>query len=138
MYFDSRMNDKIPIFPLPLVLLPGEKLPLHIFEEKYRKMIEYCLKNNQKFGIVNSKNRDLLTIGCTASIEQLIGSDQYDNGEYDIRAGHVGSPVTKGEKWALNIWIKENELKNNKEIDKKFIEAEHKKYPPKKKLELIP
>ncbi len=84
MYFDSRMNDKIPIFPLPLVLLPGEKLPLHIFEEKYRKMIEYCLKNNQKFGIVNSKNRDLLTIGCTASIEQLIGSDQYDNGEYDI------------------------------------------------------
>ena len=52
MYFDSRMNDKIPIFPLPLVLLPGEKLPLHIFEEKYRKMIEHCLKNNQKFGIV--------------------------------------------------------------------------------------
>ena len=61
-----------------------------------------------------------------------------DDGEYDIRAGHVGSPVTKGEKWALNIWIKENELKNNKEIDKKFIESEHKKYPPKKKLELIP
>ena len=61
-----------------------------------------------------------------------------DNGEYDIRAGHVGSPVTKGEKWALNIWIKENELKNSKEIDKKFIESEHKKYPPKKKLELIP
>ena len=84
MYFDSRMNDKIPIFPLPLVLLPGEKLPLHIFEEKYKKMIEHCLKNNQQFGIVNSKNKDLLTIGCTASIEQLIGSDQYDNGEYDI------------------------------------------------------
>ena len=84
MYFDSRMNDKIPIFPLPLVLLPGEKLPLHIFEEKYKKMIEHCLKNNQQFGIVNSKNKDLLTIGCTASIEQLIGSDQYGNGEYDI------------------------------------------------------
>ena len=48
------MNDKIPIFPLPLVLLPGEKLPLHIFEEKYKKMIEHCLKNNKKFGIINS------------------------------------------------------------------------------------
>ena len=47
------MNDKIPIFPLPLVLLPGEKLPLHIFEAKYKKMVEYCLKHNQKFGIVN-------------------------------------------------------------------------------------
>jgi Lon protease-like protein len=54
------MNDKIPIFPLPLVLLPGEKLPLHIFEEKYKKMIEHCLKNNKKFGIINSKNNDSL------------------------------------------------------------------------------
>ena len=35
MYFDNIMNDKIPIFSLPLVLLPGEKLPLHIFESKY-------------------------------------------------------------------------------------------------------
>ena len=41
MYFDNIMNDKIPIFSLPLVLLPGEKLPLHIFESKYKKMIEY-------------------------------------------------------------------------------------------------
>ena len=95
MYFDSRMNDKIPIFPLPLVLLPVEKLPLHIFEEKYRKMIEHCLKNNQKFGIVNSKNKDLLTIGCTASIEQLIGSDQYDNGEYDILVTGVDRFIVK-------------------------------------------
>ena len=34
------MNDKIPIFPLPLVLLPGEKLPLHIFEEKYKMELD--------------------------------------------------------------------------------------------------
>ena len=45
MYFDNTMNDKIPIFPLPLVLLPGEKLPLHIFEAKYKKMIEYFKEN---------------------------------------------------------------------------------------------
>ena len=46
------MNDKIPIFPLPLVLLPGEKLPLHIFEAKYKKMVELGLnhiKNNYSF-----------------------------------------------------------------------------------------
>jgi Lon protease-like protein len=95
MYFDSRMNDKISIFSLPLVLLPGEKLPLHIFEEKYKKMIEHCLKNNQQFGIVNSKNKDLLTIGCTASIEQLIGSDQYGNGEYDIFVTGVDRFIVK-------------------------------------------
>ena len=77
------MNDKIPIFLLPLVLLPGEKLPLHIFEEKYKKMIEYCLKNNKKFGIINSKNNDSLIIGCTASIEQVVSAEN-ESREYDI------------------------------------------------------
>ena len=83
MYFDRSMNDKIPIFPLPLVLLPGETLPLHIFEEKYKKMIEYCLKNNKKFGIINSKNNDSLIIGCTASIDQVVGGEN-ESREYDI------------------------------------------------------
>ena len=83
MYFDRSMNDKIPIFPLPLVLLPGEKLPLHIFEEKYKKMIEHCLKNNKNFGIINSKNNDSLIIGCTASIDQVVGGEN-ESREYDI------------------------------------------------------
>lgn len=83
MYFDRSMNDKIPIFSLPLVLLPGETLPLHIFEEKYKKMIEYCLKNNKKFGIINSKNNDSLVIGCTASIDQVVGGEN-ESREYDI------------------------------------------------------
>ena len=83
MYFDSSMNDKIPIFPLPLVLLPGEKLPLHIFEEKYKKLVEHCLKNNKKFGIINSKNNDSLIIGCTASIDQVVGGEN-ESREYDI------------------------------------------------------
>ncbi|HJO21523.1 MAG TPA: LON peptidase substrate-binding domain-containing protein [Candidatus Marinimicrobia bacterium] len=77
------MNDKIPIFPLPLVLLPGEKLPLHIFEEKYKKLVEHCLKNNKKFGIINSKNNDSLIIGCTASIDQVVGGEN-ESREYDI------------------------------------------------------
>ena len=94
MYFDRSMNDKIPIFPLPLVLLPGEKLPLHIFEEKYKKMIEYCLKNNKKFGIINSKNNDSLVIGCTASIEQLVGGEN-ESREYDILVSGVERFIVK-------------------------------------------
>ncbi len=96
MYFDSRMSIKIPIFPLPLVLLPGEKLPLHIFEEKYKKMVEHCLKHNKNFGIINSKNKDLLTIGCIASIDQLFGSDVYDNNEYDILVTGTERFIVKG------------------------------------------
>jgi len=94
MYFDSSMNDKIPIFPLPLVLLPGEKLPLHIFEEKYKKMIEDCLKNNKNFGIINSKNNDSLVIGCTASIEQLVGGEN-ESREYDILVSGVERFIVK-------------------------------------------
>ncbi|MAQ72395.1 MAG: hypothetical protein CMG20_02365 [Candidatus Marinimicrobia bacterium] len=94
MYFDRSMNDKIPIFPLPLVLLPGETLPLHIFEEKYKKMIEYCLKNNKKFGIINSKNNDSLVIGCTASIDQLAGGEN-ENREYDILVSGVERFIVK-------------------------------------------
>lgn len=94
MYFDRSMNDKIPIFPLPLVLLPGEKLPLHIFEEKYKKMIEYCLKNNKKFGIINSKNNDSLVIGCTASIDQLVGGEN-ESREYDILVSGVERFIVK-------------------------------------------
>ena len=88
------MNDKIPIFPLPLVLLPGEKLPLHIFEEKYKKMIEHCLKNNKKFGIINSKNNDSLIIGCTASIEQVVGGEN-ESREYDILVSGVERFIVK-------------------------------------------
>ena len=94
MYFDSSMNDKIPIFPLPLVLLPGEKLPLHIFEEKYKKMIEHCLKNNKKFGIINSKNNDSLVIGCTASIDQVVGGEN-ESREYDILVSGVERFIVK-------------------------------------------
>tara|TARA_B100000965_G_scaffold393384_1_gene404178 strand:- start:23030 stop:23644 length:615 start_codon:yes stop_codon:yes gene_type:complete len=88
------MNDKIPIFSLPLVLLPGEKLPLHIFEEKYKKMIEHCLKNNKKFGIINSKNNDSLIIGCTASIDQVVGGEN-ESREYDILVSGVERFIVK-------------------------------------------
>ena len=94
MYFDNTMNDKIPIFPLPLVLLPGEKLPLHIFEAKYKKMIEYCLKHNKKFGIINSKNNDSLSIGCTAEITQIAAAGR-DTGEYDILVTGVERFIVK-------------------------------------------
>ena len=46
-------------------------------------MIEYCLKNDKKFGIVNTKNNDSLIFGCTVSIEKVFSEDQ-STGEYDI------------------------------------------------------
>lgn len=45
-------EDEIPLFPLDVVLFPGGILPLHIFEQRYRLMIQFCLDNQRTFGIV--------------------------------------------------------------------------------------
>ena len=45
-------EDEMPLFPLEVVLFPGGVLPLHIFEQRYRLMIQYCLDNDRLFGIV--------------------------------------------------------------------------------------
>ena len=46
--------DSFPLFPLGLVLLPGEALPLHIFEERYKTMINHCLEEERDFGVSGS------------------------------------------------------------------------------------
>jgi Lon protease-like protein len=84
------MNDKlqadlyplIPLFPLGLVLLPHMDLPLHIFEERYKIMINECLDENRAFGIVFFEGTNIQTIGCTASIQSIV--KRYDDGRMDI------------------------------------------------------
>ena len=73
---------KLPLFPLNQVILPKEKIPLHIFEERYKKMIENCLNTNSEFGLIYMKNDLIENIGCSVSIEKVI--KKYDDGKYDI------------------------------------------------------
>ncbi|MEM8484077.1 MAG: LON peptidase substrate-binding domain-containing protein [Bacteroidota bacterium] len=72
----------IPIFPLELVLYPSEQLPLHIFEERYREMVAYCLEDEAPFGILLVNEGKMANIGCTAHIEQVV--TKYDDGRLDI------------------------------------------------------
>ena len=64
----------LPLFPLELVLLPEEPLPLHIFEDRYREMIGECLRaktsgfGRQDFGVVLAKGQEISNVGCTAQI----------------------------------------------------------------------
>jgi Lon protease-like protein len=62
------MPARLPIFPLNLVLLPGEALPLHIFEPRYRQMLADCLEGDQRFGIVAEYQPRPGTLGCVALI----------------------------------------------------------------------
>ena len=72
----------IPLFPLNIVLLPNEKISLHIFEKKYRKMISNCIDKNKDFGIILRGIENNHKIGCTAEIIDVVY--EYDSGEYDI------------------------------------------------------
>ncbi len=81
------MTNFIPIFPLGIVVFPGEQVNLHIFEPRYKQLITECYTENRPFGIpavVGDKVQDYGTLVRVVDIKQV-----YDDGKMDI--------VTRGE-----------------------------------------
>lgn len=72
----------LPLFPLKVVLFPGSLLPLHIFEERYKRLINECIENGSEFGINFVEGEKTDPIGCTASVKQVL--KKYDDGRMDI------------------------------------------------------
>ncbi len=80
---DNPLTEPLlPLFPLSLVLFPRTNLLLHIFEERYKEMIQDCLRNQWEFGVLLVQNRSFEKIGCTASISEVI--NKYPDGRMDI------------------------------------------------------
>lgn len=74
---------ELPIFELPLVLLPGELLPLHIFEERYKRMVARCLEDGEPFGIVfRDREGSARRIGCEARVTEV--TETFDDGRLNI------------------------------------------------------
>jgi len=80
----GKWIERFPLFPLGLVLLPGEVAPLHIFEERYKTMIDECLERESEFGIVWMGDAGLRDIGCTAGIAELV--ERMEDGRMNILA----------------------------------------------------
>ena len=78
----AREIERFPLFPLGLVLLPGEVVPLHIFEERYKLMIGECLEEEREFGIVWLADDALKDIGCAARITQVL--ERLEDGRLNI------------------------------------------------------
>lgn len=76
------MEKVIPIFPLKLVVFPNSKYPLHIFEPRYKKMINKCLEDDSGFGIVASVGKKISDVGVYVKISDIL--KKYQNGELDI------------------------------------------------------
>jgi Lon protease-like protein len=76
------MTNFIPIFPLELVVYPGEKVNLHIFEEKYKQLISECFKEKKPFGMPPILNNRIAENGTLVRIEKIVR--KYDDGKMDI------------------------------------------------------
>ena len=76
-------QGELPIFELPAVLLPGELMPLHIFEDRYKRMISHCLDEEEPFGIVfRDDEGGARRIGCTARVTQVL--ERFEDGRMNI------------------------------------------------------
>ena len=74
--------ESYPLFPLGLVLLPKERIPLHIFEDRYRTMVGECLDGETEFGIIWLSDDGLKEIGCSARIDRVL--ERFDDGRLNI------------------------------------------------------
>jgi Lon protease-like protein len=99
----AEVEQDFPLFPLGLVALPGELIPLHIFEERYKTMMNECLEGEREFGIVWLSDDSLKSIGCAARIETVL--ERMDDGRMNLvargtrpfrvvqRQGHLAYPA---------------------------------------------
>ncbi len=77
------MTNFIPIFPLSIVVYPGEKLNLHIFEPRYRQLVKESFEKNKPFGIPAVINNKLSEMGTLVQVKEI--SKVYDDGKMDIK-----------------------------------------------------
>ena len=76
---------QIPLFPLPVVVFPGEALPLHVFEDRYKEMLQFCLATTppRLIGInLVSEGKEITPIGCAVRIDRIV--NQYPDGRVDV------------------------------------------------------
>jgi Lon protease-like protein len=99
----GEVVNEFPLFPLGLVALPTEAVPLHIFEERYRTMLGQCIDSESEFGIVWMSDDGLRDIGCACEVEQVL--EEMDDGRFNVltrgtrafrvleRQGHLAYPA---------------------------------------------
>ncbi len=99
----DAVTNEFPLFPLGLVALPGEVIPLHIFEERYKTMMSLCIETESEFGIVWMADDGLRDIGCACEIERVL--EEMEDGRMNLltrgtrpfrvleRQGHLPYPA---------------------------------------------
>jgi Lon protease-like protein len=78
----DRLVQDFPLFPLGVVALPHEMIPLHIFEERFKTMMEECLLGQSEFGIVWLADDGLRPVGCACEITEVL--ERMDDGRLNL------------------------------------------------------
>lgn len=86
--YEKRMKKTLPLFPLNLIAYPGEDLNLHIFEPRYRQLVDECLEEEKTFGIPAFIGNKMPGCGTEMHITSL--AKRYDDGRMDIKTKGVG------------------------------------------------
>jgi ATP-dependent Lon protease len=118
--------ERIPLFPLNVVLFPGAPLPLHIFEPRYRAMVKNCLEEKSEFGILLSLPKGVARVGCTAEITEV--GTRYPDGRMDVLT--VGrAPFRVVELFSENPllegqvdYLEDREIRSNPRIQRELVE----------------
>src|SRR5579863_8431965 len=99
----DQLTSDFPLFPLGMVALPREVIPLHIFEERYKTMMNECLRDESEFGIVWLSDDGLRETGCACAIERVL--ERMEDGRMNLvsrgtrpfrvleRQGHLAYPA---------------------------------------------
>lgn len=75
-------NSPLPLFPLHLFLLPGEKTQLHIFEDRYKTLVNDCMEGTNSFGLACNARENTFNLGSLVRISKVL--KRYPGGESDI------------------------------------------------------
>jgi len=78
------LTRDFPLFPLGIVALPHELIPLHIFEERFKTMMNECLRSEGEFGILWLSDDGLKEVGCACQIERVL--ERMDDGSMNLVA----------------------------------------------------
>ncbi len=92
------MPRLLPLFPLQVVALPGNVVPLHIFEPRYRELVGNAEASGAEFGIVLAKGEGIVNAGCTVVVESI--PQRYQDGRFDV--------ITRGRR-RFNLLAVDNE-----------------------------
>jgi Lon protease-like protein len=84
--------DELGLFPLELVLLPTERIPLHVFEERYKELIGECLREGREFGLLLATDSGMAEVGTRASVAELL---------QELPDGRMNIVVEGGERFRL-------------------------------------